>query len=71
MNVTKISIITFFSQLETPKNVAKAKAKVAKSASKVKEPLESVFPNVFTWATNPKESSVALIKKYISKVIIP
>ena len=51
--------------------MAKAKAKVAKSASKVKEPLESVFPNVFTWATNPKESSVTLIKKYISKVIIP
>lgn len=54
-------------KLETPKNVAKAQAKVAKSASKVKEPLESVFPGVFTWATNPKESSVGLIKKYISK----
>ena len=58
----------YFLQLETPKNVAKAQAKVAKSAPKVKEPLDSVFPSVFTWATNPKESSVALIKKYIIKV---
>merc|ERR1712062_755479 len=43
-------------KLDTPKNVAK-----------VKEKLESVFPSVFTWATNPKESSVTLIKKYIIK----
>ena len=55
-------------QLETPKNLTKAKAKEAGSAAK--PPLESVFPNVFTWATNPKESSVALIKKYIVKVNI-
>ena len=55
-------------QLDTPKNVAKAKAREAKSASKVKEKLESVFPSVFTWATNPKESSVTLIKKYIGRV---
>ena len=33
----------------------------------MKDPLESVFPSVFTWATNPKESSVNLIKKYIAK----
>jgi len=37
-------------------------------ASKVKEKLESVFPSVFTWATNPKESSVTLIKKYIGRI---
>ena len=48
--------------------MAKAKAREAKSASKVKEKLESVFPSVFTWATNPKESSVTLIKKYIGRV---
>jgi len=32
-----------------------------------REPLESVFPGVFTWATNPKEASVAMIRKYIGK----
>ena len=55
-------------QLDTPKNLAKAKAKEAASAGR--PPLESVFPLIFTWATNPKESSVTLIKKYIAKVIL-
>ena len=54
-------------KLESSKNVAKVKAKDAKAASGSKPPLESVFPSVFTWATNPKEASVAMIKKYITK----
>ena len=67
-------------KLESAKNVAKAKAKDEKaaakgkgkgkakaSASKDRAPLESVFPSLFTWATNPKEASVGLIRKYIAK----
>lgn len=57
-------------KLESQKNVAKAVAKDAKKKKAVagsKDPLESVFPSVFTWATNPKQSSVGLIKKYIAK----
>jgi len=58
-------------KLETAKKAAKAKGKDAKSKSKAapkdKLPLESVFPSVFTWATNPKEASVGLIRKYIGK----
>ena len=30
-------------------------------------PLENEFPGIFTWACNPKESSVALIRKYLVK----
>jgi len=57
-------------KLESPKNVAKAskaKSKDAKSNGPKLPPLESVFPGVFTWATNPKEASVGLIRKYIAK----
>merc|ERR1712059_128450 len=32
-----------------------------------KAPLENQFPNVFTWACNPKEASVPLIRKYLVK----
>ena len=60
-------------KLESEKNLAKAKAKETKSKAKgkkeieAKAPLETVFPSVFTWATNPKECSAGLIKKYIAK----
>eukprot|EP00092_Neocalanus_flemingeri_P057941 GFUD01068969.1.p1 GENE.GFUD01068969.1~~GFUD01068969.1.p1 ORF type:complete len:489 (+),score=170.14 GFUD01068969.1:46-1512(+) len=57
-------------KLETVKNVAKAskaKAKGAKSVGPKLPPLESVFPGVFTWACNPKEASIPLIRKYIAK----
>jgi len=57
-------------KLESVKNVAKAskaKSKVAKSSGPKLPPLESFFPVVFTWATNPKEASVGLIRKYIAK----
>jgi len=59
-------------KLETAKKAAKAKAKdakksKAKTAPSDKLPLDSVFPSVFTWATNPKEASVGLIRKYITK----
>ena len=30
-----------------------------------RQPLEEIFPLVFTWACNPKEASVGLIKKYL------
>ena len=30
-----------------------------------RQPLEQIFPLVFTWACNPKEASVGLIKKYL------
>jgi len=62
-------------KLESEKNVAKAKAKETqkgkgkgkKETTTDKPPLETVFPGVFTWATNPKECSANLIKKYIAK----
>jgi len=57
-------------KLESPKNVAKAskaKSKDTKSNGPKLPPLESFFPGVFTWATNPKEASVGLIRKYIAK----
>ena len=60
-------------KLESEKNVAKAKAKETKKGKGKKDttsdkpPLETVFPGVFTWATNPKECSANLIKKYIAK----
>jgi hypothetical protein len=58
-------------KLESSKNVAKA-SKTAKSkgdkAAKVKlPPLENDFPGVFTWACNPKEASIPLIRKYLVK----
>ena len=58
-------------KVETAKSAPKAgKLKTTKSGKTVptdKTPLENLFPNVFTWATNPKEASVASIKKYIAK----
>lgn len=39
--------------------------KVKKDAGPAKAPLEELFPLVFTWACNPKEASVGLIKKYV------
>jgi len=36
-----------------------------KDAGPAKAPLEELFPLVFTWACNPKEASVGLIKKYL------
>jgi len=57
-------------KLETAKNVAKvakSKAKGKKSSGPKLQPLENIFPGVFTWACNPKEASVTLIKKYITK----
>jgi len=37
------------------------------AAEKPKVPLADIFPMVFTWACNPKEASVGLIRKYINK----
>jgi len=57
-------------KLESAKNVAKAsksKSKDKKSPGPKLPPLENLFPGVFTWACNPKEASVTLIKKYIAK----
>ena len=58
-------------KVETAKSAPKAgKLKTTKSGKTVqsdKTPLENLFPNVFTWATNPKEASVGSIKKYIAK----
>merc|ERR1712013_500322 len=39
--------------------------KGAKKARSDRQPLEEIFPLVFTWACNPKEASVGLIKKYL------
>lgn len=36
-----------------------------KASSSAKQPLEELFPSVFTWACNPKEASVGFIKKYL------
>jgi len=50
------------------KNVAKKKASGKKDgAAKPSAPLADIFPMVFTWACNPKEASVGLIRKYLSK----
>ena len=48
--------------------LAKAKkgGKAGAESEKNLEPLENHFANIFTWVTNPKESSVQLIRKYIS-----
>jgi len=63
-------------KLESAKNVAKAEKKAEKSKEKKSKgktvgpklpPLENEFPGIFTWACNPKESSVALIRKYLVK----
>jgi len=50
------------------KKVEKAGGKAKKGPKKdsiPKKPLEEIFPHVFTWACNPKEASVGLIKKYL------
>jgi len=56
-------------RLETESNRKKAaasgKKKSASSGEKV--PLDEVFPLVFTWACNPKEASVNLIRKYVGE----
>ena len=60
-------------KLETAKNTAKvaktaAKSKGGKAAAGPRNPpLEESFPGVFTWACNPKEASVPLIRKYLTK----
>lgn len=46
------------------KNEEKGK-KGKKDAGPRKDPLENLFPLVFTWAVNPKEASVGFIKKYL------
>ena len=48
------------------KSDAKGKGKKEVTTSP-REPLENVLPLVFTWACNPKEASVTLIKKYINR----
>lgn len=50
------------------KKADKAGGKAKKGPKKdslPKKPLEELFPHVFTWACNPKEASVGLIKKYL------
>jgi len=48
------------------KKAAEGGKKGAKKASaSAKQPLEELFPSVFTWACNPKEASVGFIKKYL------
>jgi len=48
------------------KKAAEGGKKGAKKASAgTKQPLEELFPAVFTWACNPKEASVGFIKKYL------
>ena len=50
------------------KKAEKAGGKAKKGPKKdsiPKKPLEELFPHVFTWACNPKEASVGLIKKYL------
>jgi len=62
-------------KLESAKTVAKAAkasktskgGKVAKSSGPKMPPLENEFPNIFTWACNPKEASVPYIRKYLVK----
>ena len=63
-------------KLESAKNIAKREKKAEKSKEKKSKgktvgpklpPLENEFPGIFTWACNPKESSVALIRKYLVK----
>merc|ERR1719334_3089688 len=48
-----------------PKKPAKGKKAGKEADSGPREPLEILFPLVFTWAINPKEASVGLIKKYL------
>lgn len=50
---------------EGDKKATKAKKGGKEAASSPKQPLEELFPHVFTWACNPKEASVGLIKKYL------
>jgi len=62
-------------KLESAKTVAKAAkasktskgGKAAKSSGPKLPPLENEFPGIFTWACNPKEASVPLIRKYLVK----
>jgi len=63
-------------KLESAKNIAKsgksgAKAKEGKGKAKATgpklAPLENEFPGIFTWACNPKEASIPLIRKYLTK----
>lgn len=49
---------------------SKSKGKGRRGAAKMDgpvEPLENHFGYIFMWATNPKEASVSIIKKYVSK----
>lgn len=50
------------------KTVAKKKVSGKKDGpAKPTVPLADIFPIVFTWACNPKEASVGLIRKYLNK----
>lgn len=49
------------------KKVAGKDKKKTASKSVSRDPLENLFPLVFTWACNPKEASVPLIRKYLAK----
>lgn len=50
---------------KTVTNTGKKGKKVAKDGGPKNDPMETVFPLVFTWACNPKEASVGLIRKYL------
>ena len=57
-----------------PKKLSKSRtipgtkgARTGKKQDAPSIPLEDMFPNIFTWVTEPKESSVITIKKYIAK----
>jgi len=47
------------------KKAAEGKKGAKKASGNAKQPLEELFPSVFTWACNPKEASVGFIKKYL------
>jgi len=46
-------------------NTGKKGKKTVKDGGPKNDPMETVFPLVFTWACNPKEASVGLIRKYL------
>merc|ERR1719430_1317134 len=46
-------------------NTGKKSKKIAKDGGPKNDPMETVFPLVFTWACNPKEASVGFIRKYL------
>lgn len=52
---------------KSEKKIAAKDKKKTVSKSNTKDPLENLFPLVFTWACNPKEASVGFIRKYIAK----